>query len=82
MTAASRRQALATAEWLLTPEDVLAAVPGPAAATLTGLAGTALLHARLSATDPVFAAAATRHWETAATHAQRHGGSAGVFAGG
>lgn len=75
------RQALVTAERLLDPEDVLAAVPSPAGVSLaSGLAGTALLHARLSTTDPVFAAAATRHWETGAAHARRCGrNSAGTF---
>lgn len=79
--AVSGQQALATAERLLDPENVLAAVPASAGASLaSGLAGTALLHARLSTTDPVFATAATRHWETCAVHARRYGGnSAGTF---
>ncbi|MGH3900481.1 MAG: lanthionine synthetase C family protein [Pseudonocardiaceae bacterium] len=77
----SGQQALATAERLLDPENVLAAVPASAGASLAGgLAGTALLHARLSTTDPVFATAAIRHWETCAVHARRYGGnSAGTF---
>jgi lantibiotic biosynthesis protein len=73
--------ALAIAERLLRPEAVLAAVPGPEGASLAhGLAGTALLHARLATIDPVFRAAADRHWEAAVSHARRHGaGSAGIF---
>ncbi|MGH3429089.1 MAG: lanthionine synthetase C family protein, partial [Mycobacteriales bacterium] len=53
----------------------------PAGAPLaSGLAGTALLHARLSTTDPVFATAAIRHWETSAVYTRRYGGnSAGTF---
>jgi len=79
--AVSGQQALATAERLLDPENVLAAAPASAGASLaSGLAGTALLHARLSTTDPVFATAAIRHWETGAVHARRYGGnSAGTF---
>ncbi|MGQ0775496.1 MAG: lanthionine synthetase C family protein [Pseudonocardiales bacterium] len=74
----SGRQALTTAERLLDPENVLAAVPPSAGASLaSGLAGTALLHARLSTTDPVFVTAAIRHWETSAVHARRYGGSSG-----
>jgi class I lanthipeptide synthase len=81
VTAASGQQALAAAERLLNPKDILAAAPGGAGASLaSGLAGTALLHARLSTTDPVFAAAATRHWAAAAAHARRYPGrSAGTF---
>lgn len=79
--AVSGQQALATAERLLDPETVLIAAPASAGASLaSGLAGTALLHARLSTTDPVFAIAATRHWETGAVHARRYrGDSAGTF---
>ncbi|MGH3755571.1 MAG: lanthionine synthetase C family protein [Pseudonocardiaceae bacterium] len=79
--AVSGQQALATAERLLDPENVLAAAPGPAGVSLaSGLAGTALLHARLSTTDPVFATAATRHWATGAAHTRRYGGNnAGTF---
>lgn len=70
----SGRLALTVAERLLSPDDVLAAVPGPVGAFLAhGLAGTALLHARLSAIDPTFATAATRHWTAAAEHAKSHG---------
>jgi hypothetical protein len=48
-----RRQALVTAERLMDPAAVLVAAPGSAGASLAGgLAGTALLHARLSTTDP------------------------------
>jgi hypothetical protein len=76
--------ALAIARLLLRPEAVLAAVSGPEGASLAhGLAGTALLHARLAIIDPVFRAAADRHWEAAASHARRHhAGSAGIFTAG
>jgi hypothetical protein len=81
MTAASGQQALATAERLLNPADILAAVPADDGASLArGLAGTALLHARLSRIDATFEAAAIRHWAGAAAHARQHGGSgAGIF---
>ncbi|RKN10453.1 lanthionine synthetase C family protein [Streptomyces radicis] len=59
--------AVATARGLLDPERVVAALTPRAAATLCdGLAGTALLHACLAHTGPEFAAAAARHWESAA----------------
>lgn len=81
-TGTAAQQAIETARRLLDPEDVLAAIPAPAAASLGGgLAGTALLHARLSATDPLFAAAATRHWATAAAHAKHHRAGRGIFSG-
>ncbi len=81
VTVLSGQQAVATAERLLDPDDVLAAAPEAAGPSLAGgLAGTALLHARLAATDPAFAAAATRHWTVAAAHARRYrGSSAGTF---
>lgn len=62
------------AERLLDPAVVTAASPGPAAGSLArGLAGTAVLHARLSRTDPVFADAACKHWELAVPCARRTG---------
>lgn len=62
--------ALAIAERLLDPNRVVATAPSYGVATLAdGLPGTALLHARLSAVDPVFAAAASAHWNAAAEHA-------------
>lgn len=81
MNAESQQQALTTAERLLRTDDVLAAVPASARGSLShGLAGTALLHARLAATDPTFAAAAATHWAEAAIHAKRFGGSsAGIY---
>lgn len=81
MSTVSSQQALAAAERLLDPADVLAAVPAAGGASLArGLAGTALLHARLAHTDPIFEAAAVRHWAAAAAHArQRNGGSAGIY---
>jgi hypothetical protein len=70
----SAKIALAVAERLLDPDAVSVAVPGPGAASLArGLAGTALLHARLSAADPVFAAAAADHWAKAAAYARPTG---------
>jgi lantibiotic biosynthesis protein len=80
-SAVSGRQALTTAERLLNPDVVLGAAPGTAGGSLAhGLAGTALLHARLSATDKTFETAAVRHWAVAAERIKRHGGgSAGTF---
>jgi hypothetical protein len=62
--------ALAIAERLLNPHRVATAAPSYGIATLAdGLPGTALLHARLSAVDPVFGAAAIAHWNAAAEQA-------------
>lgn len=62
--------ALTIAERLLDPERVVTTAPSYGVATLAdGLPGTALLHARLSAVDPVFAKAANAHWNAAADHA-------------
>jgi lantibiotic biosynthesis protein len=71
-------QALEIAQRLLDPAAVLAALPGDGSLG-SGLSGTALLHARLSAADPMFAAAAARHWAAAATHAQHRAG--GIYSG-
>jgi hypothetical protein len=61
---------LTIAERLLDPERVVITAPAYGVATLAdGLPGTALLHARLSAVDPVFAKAANAHWGAAADHA-------------
>jgi len=58
--------AIAIADRLLDPGPVITAA-GPAATSLSrGLAGTALLHARLAAHDARYAAAADLHWSTAA----------------
>lgn len=55
------------AERLLAPEAVIAAVRTADVASLTdGLAGTALLHARLAVADRCFVRAAGRHWTAAA----------------
>lgn len=77
-------RALAIAERLLRPEAVLDAVSGPEGTSLAhGLAGTALLHARLAAVDPVFRAAADRHWAAAASNARQYRGiGAGIFTSG
>jgi lantibiotic biosynthesis protein len=74
MNATCAQQALTVAERLLKPDDVITAVPAGVAGSLAhGLAGTALLHARLSAAGPVFAQAATAHWSQAAIQAKRAG---------
>lgn len=74
MTTASHRTritdsaelAVAIADRLLDPDPIITAA-GPAATSLSrGLAGTALMHARLSAHHPRFAAAADLHWARAA----------------
>lgn len=58
--------AVAIADRLLDPSPVITAA-GPAATSLSrGLAGTALLHARLSRHEDRFAAAADAHWARAA----------------
>jgi hypothetical protein len=70
----SAQIALKVAERLLDHEAVAAASDGAASCSLArGLAGTALLHARLAGADPVFAAAANRHWTYAAALARRTG---------
>ena len=81
MNSRSAEQAIAVAERLLKPEDIIAVLPAAAAGSLSrGLPGTALLHARLSATSQTFARAATAHWSQAAAHARRtaHDG-AGIY---
>jgi lantibiotic biosynthesis protein len=81
VSTASRQLALTVAERLLEPARILAAIPDTGDAALaTGLAGTALLHARLASTDRMFELAAVRHWAAAAAHARRYRpGSAGIF---
>ncbi|HEX5494125.1 MAG TPA: lanthionine synthetase C family protein [Mycobacteriales bacterium] len=65
--------ALTVGERLLDPATTIDAVGEADAASLSrGLAGTALLHARLSAVDPKFATAAIHHWTKAAAHLRRH----------
>ena len=75
---AAGEQALEIARRLLDPADILAASPGDGSLG-SGLAGTALLHGRLSATDPIFAAAAARHLKAAAACTHRRPG--GIFTG-
>lgn len=68
-----KQQVLTVAERLLDPDTVTAFVNEADAASLThGLAGTALLHARLANIDPIFAEATDRHWTAAATHLKHH----------
>jgi hypothetical protein len=63
---------LTIATRLLDPETVVAAAPDEEAASLgNGLAGTALLHARLSHLGPELERAALAHWDAAATEAAR-----------
>jgi hypothetical protein len=83
MTAAdSERLALAIADRLLDADAIQASLPAPSCGSLTGLAGTALLHARLATLDDRFALAAVDHWNRAAACARGTGGSAsGVFSG-
>ncbi|MEV6863752.1 lanthionine synthetase LanC family protein [Streptosporangium subroseum] len=80
LTRACRAQALACAELLLEPATVRHALPEHDAPTLShGLAGTALLHARLAAVDPAFEAAALRHWNAAIETARTtHGQDLGI----
>lgn len=74
MTDDSAQIVLTVAERLLDPAVVTASVPASAAGSLArGLAGTALLHARLADADPAFAHAACKHWELAAPCARRAG---------
>jgi hypothetical protein len=78
----SARLALATAQRLLDTDTVAATLSGQARGTLSGLAGTALLHARLSAVDDRFATAAIEHWNRAAAHTRHSCCTAGgTFAG-
>lgn len=74
---------LTVAERLLDPAVTIRAVGEADAASLNrGLAGTALLHARLSSLDPMFARAAIRHWSEAAAHLRRHPTGLGGIQGG
>jgi hypothetical protein len=81
-TADSARLALAIAQRLLDPAVVVAHAGEHARGTLSGLAGTAMLHARLSTMDDRFVAAAIEHWNHAAAHASRSPGAlGGIFTG-
>jgi lantibiotic biosynthesis protein len=81
--ALSAEQALTTATRLLDPQVIREAVPGLLGASLSqGLAGTALLHARLAATDVTFERAAARHWAEAARITSESGaGIGGIHSG-
>lgn len=73
----AQEQAIAVGRMLLDTASIEAALPERSRASLAdGLAGTALLHARLSGTDPAFAAAAARHWDRAAQLIRQSRGSA------
>jgi len=78
VSTAAGEQALEIARRLLDPADVLAVAPGDASLG-SGLAGTALLHARLSAADPIFAEAATQHLTAATACTRRRPG--GIYTG-
>lgn len=76
-------QVLAVVERLLDPATVSDAVGEADAASLNrGLAGTALLHARLSTVDSTFATAANHHWTRAAAYLRRHPNGFGGIQGG
>lgn len=80
MTAtASARLALAIAERLLSVDAVDRRA---ARGSLSGLSGTALMHARLSAVDKCFATAAVEHWNQAAVDTRRSTSTgSGIFSG-
>lgn len=83
-TTLSGQTALDTAEQLLPIDSVLTGLPGPDRGSFAGLAGTALLHARLATIDDQFAQAAVNHWNHAASHARQSTAGrrpAGTFSG-
>jgi site-specific recombinase XerD len=83
-TARSAQIALDTAERLLPVDSVLTGLAAQDRGSLAGLAGTALLHARLAAVDDRFTQGALVHWKQAAAHARRSPGGrrpAGIFYG-
>jgi hypothetical protein len=73
--------ALAAAERLLDADTVTGRISEQSRGSLSGLAGTALLHARLSVVDPRFEAAAIEHWRLATVCARRGGRGSGTFSG-
>lgn len=78
----SRRLALDIADRLIDVAAVTKRVNRQDRGSLSGLAGTALLHARLSTVDGQFAAAAVEHWNHAAAYArQSRGIGSGTFSG-
>ena len=83
MTAtASARLALAIAERLLDADAVANRINRWARGPLSGLAGTALLLARLSAIDERFAMAAVEHWNRASVFTRSNGAvGSGTFSG-
>ncbi|MFF0574030.1 lanthionine synthetase LanC family protein [Streptosporangium saharense] len=70
-TSAAAQLALQVAERLLDPDAVTEHLSPRSAPTLSGLAGTALLHARLATVDDRFANAAIKHWDRATVCARR-----------
>lgn len=77
MTTITQQQALTTAERLLDTDKILTVVGD--GGFLNGLAGSALLHARLATVDSVFAEAATRHWTVASRSTGHNRRNPGVF---
>jgi thiopeptide-type bacteriocin biosynthesis protein len=79
--ATGAEQALTTATRLLDTRLIREQVPGIRGASLSmGLAGTALLHARLAFIDPVFEEAAGQHWAEASRVGAAHsGGTGGIY---
>lgn len=72
--------AVSIAERIFEPEVVLSHVRPAAGASLSdGLAGTALLHARLAHLDPTFTRAAAAHWTKAAERARRASATGGIY---
>jgi hypothetical protein len=82
VTSTALEQALEIGRLLADPDAVVGVLPEQHGASLAhGLAGTALMHARLSAADPALAHAAARHWERAAQLTRHSGATApGIFA--
>jgi len=82
-TPSSAELALAVGQRLLAPGTVYGALPSAwAAASLAdGLAGTALMHARLAAADPRFEAAAVCHWAAAGRLCSNGPAAAGIYSG-
>jgi lantibiotic modifying enzyme len=81
-TPASGQLALAIADTLIDADGVANTISPRARGSLSGLAGTALLHARLATVDERFATAAIDHWNRAAAHTRHHSATgSGTFSG-
>lgn len=78
----SGRLALAIADRLIDADATTSNIDPTARGSLSGLAGTALLHARLSTVDERFATAAFDHWNRAAAYTRLSGPTgSGTFSG-